>query len=173
MFTDAELDSALSQSASVGGGVMSARIVELSEFVSRRVASITQKRLEATGNVDDSAGQIAPDADGHRFFFWRGATGERYVHTVFGLLDCPELPRAIYILVKRDAQERRTVLHVGRADHEATSLNLAEVRFRGASLGANEVHVHFLVEGDRERRLVEFDLQTGLMGNRGSQNLHA
>jgi hypothetical protein len=152
---------------------MSARIVELSEFVARRVASITAKRVDATGTLDDATQTEAPDADGHRFFFWRGATGERYVHTVFGLLDCPELPRAIYILVKRDASERRTVLHVGRADHEATSLNLAEVRFRGASVGANEVHVHFLVEGDRERRLVEFDLQTGLMGDRGNRNLQA
>jgi hypothetical protein len=152
---------------------MSARIVELSEFVARRVASIEQKRAEALGVREDLGEAAAPDADGHRFFFWRGATGERYVHTVFGLLDCPELPRAIYILVKRDASERRSVLHVGRADHEATSLNLAEVRFRGASLGANEVHVHFLVEGDRERRLVEFDLQTGLMGDRQPRNMQA
>jgi hypothetical protein len=153
---------------------MSARIVELSEFVARRVASIQQKRV-ASGYRDDAAATTtelaAPDADGHRFFFWRGATGERYVHTVFSLLDCPELPRSIYVLVKRDANERRTVLHVGRADHEANSLNLAEMRFRGASVGANEVHVHFLVEGDRERRLVEFDLQSGLMGDRGQRNL--
>lgn len=156
---------------------MSARIVELSEFVARRVASIQQKRLEL-GYRDDAAPVAAPDAaapdhDGHRFFFWRGATGERYVHTVFSLLECPELPRSIYILVKRDANERRTVLHVGRADHEANSLNLAEMRFRGASVGANEVHVHFLVEGDRERRLVEFDLQSGLMGDRGQRNMQS
>jgi hypothetical protein len=156
---------------------MSARIVELSEFVARRVASIQQKRAEA-GYRDDAqmaatAETAVPDADGHRFFFWRGATGERYVHTVFSLMDCPELPRSIYILVKRDASERRSVLHVGRADHEANSLNLAEMRFRGASVGANEVHVHFLVEGDRERRLVEFDLQSGLMGDRGVRNMQS
>jgi hypothetical protein len=154
---------------------MSARIVELSEFVARRVAAITAKRgLSGDDDKGDAAGEAAsPEADGHRFFFWRGATGERYVHTVFGLLDCPELPRSIYILVRRDAHGRRSVLHVGRADHEATSLNLAEVRFRGASAGANEVHVHFLVEGDRERRLVEFDLQTGLMGNQKPQPMQA
>jgi hypothetical protein len=154
---------------------MSARIVELSEFVARRVASIQQKRV-ASGHRDDAdsaAESATADQDGHRFFFWRGATGERYVHTVFSLLECPELPRSIYILVKRDAHERRTVLHVGRADHEANSLNLAEMRFRGASLGANEVHVHFLIEGDRERRLVEFDLQSGLMGDRGARNLQS
>jgi hypothetical protein len=154
---------------------MSARIVELSEFVARRVASIQQKRVES-GYREDAATTTepaAPDADGHRFFFWRGATGERYVHTVFSLMECPELPRSIYILVKRDANERRTVMHVGRADHEANSLNLAEMRFRGASVGANEVHVHFLVEGDRERRLVEFDLQSGLMGDRVARNLQS
>jgi hypothetical protein len=158
---------------------MSARIVELSEFVARRVASIQQKRLESGYRDErhdataDATANAAPDHDGHRFFFWRGATGERYVHTVFSLLECPELPRSIYILVKRDANERRTVLHVGRADHEANSLNLAEMRFRGASVGANEVHVHFLVEGDRERRLVEFDLQSGLMGDRGLRNMQS
>jgi hypothetical protein len=157
---------------------MSARIVELSEFVARRVASIQKKRVEAgyrdeaqAAHTDANTG--AADHDGHRFFFWRGATGERYVHTVFSLLECPELPRSIYILVKRDANERRTVLHVGRADHEANSLNLAEMRFRGASMGANEVHVHFLVEGDRERRLVEFDLQSGLMPERTQRNMQS
>lgn len=154
---------------------MSARIVELSEFVARRVASIEQKRAESGYRDDKSAdaANAAPDHDGHRFFFWRGATGERYVHTVFSLLECPELPRSIYILVQRDANDRRTVLHVGRADHEANSLNLAEMRFRGASVGANEVHVHFLVEGDRERRLVEFDLQSGLMGDCGQRNMQS
>jgi hypothetical protein len=33
--------------------------------------------------------------------------------------------------------------------------------------------VHFLVEGDRERRLVEFDLQSGLMGDRVARNLQS
>jgi hypothetical protein len=40
-------------------------------------------------------------------------------------------------------------------------LNLAEIRQRGAELGAHEVHVHLLAESSKESRMVEFDLKTG------------
>ena len=51
-----------------------------------------------------------------------------------------------YVLVRRDADGRRTVLSIGRVTHDAPSLNLAEIRQRGAELGANEVHVHLLAD---------------------------
>jgi hypothetical protein len=130
---------------------MSARIVELSRVVALR--NRDQRRTAAIASKDHSA---------QAFQFWCGASGQQYVHSVFGLITCPELPRANYVLVRREASGRHTILHVGRTEHDAASLNLAEIRHRGAKLGANEVHVHFLAADQRARRNVERDLRAAL-----------
>jgi hypothetical protein len=58
---------------------MSARIVELSRVAAAR------------------AGQDVslPEPSAQQFQFWAGASGERYVHSVFSLIGCPELPKAV------------------------------------------------------------------------------
>jgi hypothetical protein len=96
--------------------------------------------------------------------FWRGASARRYVHTVYSLIECPPLPRALYLLVRRHKDGRRDVLHIGCGESDAPTLNLARIRQRGAQLGANEVHVHFLAETEAERRLVTCDLRAGQFG---------
>jgi hypothetical protein len=99
-----------------------------------------------------------------RLHFWRGASAKRYVHTVYSLIECPPLPRAMYLLVRRDKDGQRKVLHVDRARSDAPTLNLAQVRQRGAQLGANEVHVHFLADTEAQRGLVMCDLRAGQFG---------
>jgi len=129
---------------------MSARIIELAEFRSHR-----PENVEVPPAADTTASEAA------RFCFWTGASGKRYVHTVYKLVDCPALPAGNYVLVRRGAKGRREILSVGRVTHSAPSLNLAEIRQRGAEIGADEVHVHLLAETPRLRKLVEFDLCTG------------
>jgi hypothetical protein len=136
---------------------MSARIVELSRVVALRNADRVRPAVPGEENPE------------HPFQFWRGASGQQYVHSIFGLIECPELPPANYVLVRRQASGRRTVLRIGRTGHEAASLNLAEIRHRGAKLGANEVHVHFLAGNDRQRRSVEGDLRAGLFSELGAE----
>jgi hypothetical protein len=94
-----------------------------------------------------------------RLHFWRGASGRRYAHALYSLIACPPLPRSSYLLVRRDEEDQREVLFVGVADSSAPTLNLAHVRQRGATLGANEVHVHFLAETAEQRRLAVCDLR--------------
>ncbi len=125
---------------------MSARIVELS-------------RVAAAKAAVSYADLSLPEPPVHQFQFWAGASGERYVHSVFSLIGCPELPKAVYVLMRSDAGGRRTVLRVGRTEHDAPSLNLAEIRHKGATLGADEVHVHFLARTQGQRRDVEADLR--------------
>lgn len=125
---------------------MSARIIELSSYAAQRGG--------ASGEIAQGASDTAK-----AFYFWRGASGRGHVHTVYSLIDCPELPRANYVLVHRDATGRRTILRLGRAEHDTPSLNLAEVRHRGAKLGANEVHVSYLAASEEERQAVELDLR--------------
>jgi len=95
---------------------------------------------------------------------WQGTSGKRYAHSVYSLIACPPVPKATYLLVRRDAGELRTVLHVGIGDSDAQTLNLAQIRRRGAQLGANEVHIRFGACSDAARSLAALDLRAGLFG---------
>lgn len=108
----------------------------------------------------DGDGVANRDAS-RRFLFWHGASGRRYVHTVYSLLECPELPPSNYVLAKHDAEGTRTALRIGRVTNAAPSLNLAEIRRMAADLGADEVHIHLLAGDTKQARLVEFDLRAG------------
>lgn len=96
---------------------------------------------------------------------WRGASGRNYDHDVYGLIECPPLPKASYVLVRREADGSAVPLHVGLGQEEAATLNLAKVRQRGAQLGANEVHVHFAASSEADRVLVVYDLRAGQLGD--------
>ena len=97
-------------------------------------------------------------------YSWQGASGQRYAHSIFSLIECPPLPKVAYALVRRDAAGRRHVLHIASGTSDAPTLNLARIRQRGATLGANEVHVHALAGTDDERQLVVCDLRAGQFG---------
>src|SRR4029077_4646977 len=62
-----------------------------------------------------------------RLHFWRGASGKRYVHSVYSLIECPPLPRAMYLLVHRSKDGQREVLHIGCGQSDAPTLNLARI----------------------------------------------
>ncbi len=95
---------------------------------------------------------------------WRGTSGHAYVHTVYTLAGCPPLPPAAIMLVKSRAGRQREILDVIGVGNAAPTLNLAEVRQRGASLGANEVHVHFANHSDQARQTAIADLRTRYAG---------
>lgn len=103
------------------------------------------------------------------FEFWSGASKERYVHTVYNLFECPELPQANYMLVRRAADGSTNVLQIGHTCCNSGSENLAMIRHSAAVLGANEVHVHFLPHTDKARSLVEYDLRAGQFGSLSAQ----
>lgn len=129
---------------------MGARIIHLAQVRAEKYASNPDIELSAPRASSES-----------RFHFWSGASGQRYVHTIYSLIECPEMPAGNYVLVRRTPEGRRIALAIGRAVHAAASLNLAEIRQRGAQLGANEVHVHLLAESKSQSKLIEFDLKSG------------
>jgi hypothetical protein len=128
---------------------MGARVIQLAEVRARRSAPKPVAALDSTSELND------------RFHFWSGASGQRYVHSVYDLYDCPEVPAANFLLVYRDGAGRRSVLAISHLTHDAASLNLAEIRHRAARLGANEVHVHLLATTVQQRRIIELDLRAG------------
>ncbi|XSG81960.1 MAG: hypothetical protein ACPW61_12940 [Methyloligella sp. ZOD6] len=115
---------------------------------------------ETVGPADEPALVCAEEAFRQAFHYWRGASGRRYLHSVYSLIGCPALPQANYILVRRDEDGSRTPLAIGETTGDASSLNLAALRHQGAKLGANEVHIHLLAETDAERADVCDDLLT-------------
>lgn len=93
--------------------------------------------------------------------FWRGTSGHAYVHSIYALAGCPEIPPACVMLVnKPDDGSPRQVLKVMRVENEAASLNLAQIRQQGARVGANEVHLHFAAGNRFARSTATFDLAT-------------
>jgi hypothetical protein len=126
---------------------MAARVVSIGR---RLVAPAVGRRPE-----------LAPPARRH---VWQGASGREYVHSVYSLIECPPLPQASCILVRRDADGRCRALRIGVGASDAPTLNLAEVRQCGAQAGANEVHVHLDTASKAERRLVACDLRAALFG---------
>jgi len=129
---------------------MVARIIELAVY-----------RAQRTLAQEEMAQRSARANEATHFHFWTGASGKRYVHSVYDLVECPPLPASNYVLVRRNMHGRPEALSVGRVNSGAPSLNLAEIRRRGAELGATEVHVHLLADNAKLGKLVEFDLRTG------------
>lgn len=110
------------------------------------------------GPADEPALVCAEASFAQAFHYWRGASGRRYLHSVYTLVGCPAFPQANYILVHRHADGTRTPLLFGQTKDDAISLNLAHLRHQGAKLGANEVHIHLLTETVEERAQAEADL---------------
>lgn len=138
---------------------MSAEIIALADYRARR----------AGFNSTETNAALAFSADtSPRFHFWTGASGKRYVHTVYSLFDCPPLGIASYVLVRRANKTERTVLAIGRLSNDQATLNLAEIRQRAATLGADEVHVHLLATSVSECQAVEVDLRTAQFAARST-----
>jgi hypothetical protein len=143
---------------------MCAQIVDLAlvraERAARKASStpLANQMPQAASHPASSAVATASP-----FQFWSGATGTRYVHTIYNLFECPPIAPANYILVKRHLDGRRTVLSIGRLVNSCATINLADVRQRCAQLGANEIHVHLLAEGLDASTEIEADLRRSLV----------
>lgn len=143
---------------------MSAEIIDLVAIRAGRAAKAQrQSSRQAAGAPAAGDSQQAEDAGKAPFQFWSGASGARYVHTIYNLFECPPVEAANYILIKRHLNGERTVISIGRAAHATGTLNLAEIRLRSAQLGANEVHIHLLADSFGESQEIEADLRRSLV----------
>ena len=97
---------------------------------------------------------------GDRFWYWYGASGCRYIHSVYPARHCPHLPGAVYISVYRLSESQFVPLAI----EVSNPLGQIANRFRAAA-GAGEVHVHLLAQCDEEVRRIRDDLKAGLFGD--------
>ena len=98
--------------------------------------------------------------DNERFWYWRGASGKKYIHSVYAGCACPPLPGAVYLAGRRIGQ-LRTVTAMGRFSPfwDGTSSELADV-------DADEIHVHLLARDDVAANAVLDDLQEAFVESR-------
>jgi hypothetical protein len=93
-----------------------------------------------------------------RFWYWSGASGQKYIHSVYRIEDCPPLPGAIYVAVKRKGSLRVAVA-VGRFQPFWDHVVGAREARRFASLGVDELHVHLLGKTPAQIEAVFSDIQ--------------
>jgi hypothetical protein len=96
-----------------------------------------------------------------RFWHWRGASGQNYIHSVYQPDHCPPLPGAIYVGVKRMGSARVAV-SVGRFapfwDGVMPCAKSPDFR------DCDEVHVHLLARSAEAAEAVRRDLAAALEG---------
>ena len=96
---------------------------------------------------------------GDRFCYWTGASGKRYIHSVYRPDECPPLPGAVFIEVCRMADGSRKPLRAGRF---APFWDLPVNSQGNLDAACREVHVHLLAEDDSSTARVLDDLTAGL-----------
>lgn len=95
---------------------------------------------------------------GERFWYWRGASGQRYIHSIYARDLCPRVPLAVFVLVRSSGGVRRPVA-VGRFDAEGM------MRLPGTMAGQwddEEIHVHLLAREEDGAERVLRDLQAAM-----------
>ena len=108
---------------------------------------------------------------GERFWYWRGASGRRYIHSIYAADACPPLPGAVYVAVCRNGGECRAVA-VGRLSSfwDGSLAGLAGAGLAGVD--ADEIHVHLLARNADEAEAVLDDLHAALEEHRTEAVLH-
>ena len=105
--------------------------------------------------------------DNERFWYWRGASGKKYIHSIYAGDACPPLPGAIYVAVRRIGH-LRTAVAVGRF---SPLWDGAFSEFAG--IDADEIHVHLLAHDNSAANAVLGDLQAAFGESRQTVSLAA
>lgn len=95
---------------------------------------------------------------GERFWYWRGASGRRYIHSIYRRELCPPVPGAVFVIVSLRGGIRRA-MSVGRFPSETASANAVP----GAEFSdEEEIHVHLLAREENAAEQVLGDLQAAM-----------
>ena len=80
-----------------------------------------------------------------RFWYWHGASGRKYIHSVYEPENCPPLPGANYVAVRREGH-LRIALSVGRFTPFWDGTMMSSEAAHVARRGVDEIHVHLLAK---------------------------
>lgn len=92
---------------------------------------------------------------GERFWYWRGASGQSYIHSIYAPDLCPPVSGAIFVIVRNMDGVRRAIA-VGRFGEGGA---LPEDLVRPSA--GDEIHVHLLTrEGEAAEQVLNDLLST-------------
>jgi len=91
---------------------------------------------------------------GKRFYYWLGASGERYLHTVFPIDADFHCAGANLMIVRHEPNGERFALFVGQVGQ----LSPREIDHLRTYQGANEQHFHLMAMGDDAVKKIATDL---------------
>ena len=96
---------------------------------------------------------------GERFWYWRGASGQSYIHSIYSRDLCPAVPGAVFVLVRKSGGERQA-LCTGRFGGDG------KLPHKYAHICGNdvEVHVHLLARDPETALSVLRDLEATIEG---------
>jgi hypothetical protein len=94
-----------------------------------------------------------------RFWYWRGASGNQYIHSVYKPRNCPPLPGGVYIAVTRIGDMRQAT-GIGLFSDFWDIADPVEARLR--TMSADEIHVHLLARTPDAARAVAMDLDQAM-----------
>ncbi len=127
-------------------------------------ASSERPGAALASTVDAPLTGLAESELADRFRYWRGASGRRYLFSVFpvdgrrSLGDCPAYAQSVVMAVLRQADGRRRILHAGDTGHLPEAV-LGGARLAAAmAAGANEIHLHLLAPETAARAAIVVDL---------------
>ena len=108
--------------------------------------------------ISSTATLDCPDLQ-DRFWFWQGASGKKYIHTIYTPGHCPPAPGAVYVGVKK-LGNLRVALMVGRFgtafDGRLSNQGASDVR------SCDEIHVHLLARSSEAAETVWHDLDLAM-----------
>ena len=93
---------------------------------------------------------------GERFWYWRGASGQSYIHSIYAPDHCPPVSGAVFVIVRK-SDGTRTAVAIGRFGPDG-------LRPEGALVPApgDEIHVHLLTRDGAAAESVLRDLAATL-----------
>lgn len=93
---------------------------------------------------------------GERFWYWRGISGQSYIHSIYPGDFHPPLAGAVYVLVRNTHGQRRA-LAVGRFEVDGSLPKVAVTAEKH-----DEIHVHLLAADKDAAEQVRWDLEAAL-----------
>src|SRR5688572_4172594 len=102
---------------------------------------------------------------GERFWYWRGISGQSYIHSIYARESCPPLPGAVFVAVRlKDGQ--RCPVAVGRFPAAIEGRIFDPAAHAQGIRSEDEIHVHLLARDDDAASRVLFDLQQAMEEHR-------
>lgn len=93
---------------------------------------------------------------GERFWYWRGASGQSYIHSIYTPGHCPPVAGAVFVIVRKSGGARVAVA-IGRFGSDG----LVPPAMSAAGT-EDEIHVHLLSRDGDAAALVLRDLSAAL-----------